>query len=202
MNKEELVIPYDSDEAAQIKTVTGWVDRQGRFWGENEDQARYCGSTHQLCKGNPEHGLISKHYHCEVCSREREINRHMKLEVVDWNGEAFLYEITNDRYFSDPDDILDFCEENGVRPSELLLEVCTPNYAREIDGNDYFYDDLPEDGEIPNELQEAFEKLNEVIRKAPPLSYSPGGKQRVVLKDEDFFSQEELSPMSRDREND
>ncbi len=26
------VVMMDSDEAASIQTLTGWVDRQGRFW--------------------------------------------------------------------------------------------------------------------------------------------------------------------------
>lgn len=32
--KTEKIVMMDSDEAASIQTVTGWVDRQGRFWGK------------------------------------------------------------------------------------------------------------------------------------------------------------------------
>lgn len=41
-NKEpEKIIPYDSAEAASIQNVTGWVSRSGRFWGNDEQMARY-----------------------------------------------------------------------------------------------------------------------------------------------------------------
>ncbi|MDE9687494.1 hypothetical protein R4T22_18735 [Citrobacter portucalensis] len=40
--KTEKIVMMDSDEAASIQTVTGWVDRQGRFWGGDEHQARCC----------------------------------------------------------------------------------------------------------------------------------------------------------------
>ncbi|MEB2744543.1 hypothetical protein [Citrobacter portucalensis] len=50
--KTEKIVMMDSDEAASIQTVTGWVDRQGRFWGKDENQARWCGATHRKCKTN------------------------------------------------------------------------------------------------------------------------------------------------------
>jgi len=49
-NKEpEKIVPYDSAEAASIQTVTGWVSRSGRFWGNDEHMARYDGCTHRKC---------------------------------------------------------------------------------------------------------------------------------------------------------
>jgi hypothetical protein len=35
-NKIEKIVMMDSDEAASIKTVTGWVARDGLFWGNDE----------------------------------------------------------------------------------------------------------------------------------------------------------------------
>ncbi|MDX5626641.1 MULTISPECIES: hypothetical protein [unclassified Brenneria] len=48
-NKTEKIILRDSEEAASIKTVTGWVSAKGRVYGDNEDLARYDGATHQRC---------------------------------------------------------------------------------------------------------------------------------------------------------
>jgi hypothetical protein len=50
INQNEKIVMMDSDEAASIQTVTGWVDRHGRFWGKDEHQARWCGATHRKCK--------------------------------------------------------------------------------------------------------------------------------------------------------
>lgn len=33
---EEKVVMYESPEATSIRTVTGWVDPSGRFWGNDE----------------------------------------------------------------------------------------------------------------------------------------------------------------------
>ena len=43
---EKQIIMEDSPEAASIQTVTGWVSRTGRFWGNDERMARFDGSTH------------------------------------------------------------------------------------------------------------------------------------------------------------
>ncbi len=48
MSTEQIVL-NTSDEAASIKTVTGWIDRYGRFWGDYERIARYSGCTHVAC---------------------------------------------------------------------------------------------------------------------------------------------------------
>ncbi|WP_407226469.1 hypothetical protein [Enterobacter roggenkampii] len=69
--KTEKIVMMDSDEAASIQTVTGWVDRQGRFWGSDEHQARWCGATHRKCKNKPdEHPIHSTNGYCEECHRE------------------------------------------------------------------------------------------------------------------------------------
>ena len=48
---EEKIILQDSPEAATFKTgLSGWVSREGRFWGDNEDSARWEGSTHRKCE--------------------------------------------------------------------------------------------------------------------------------------------------------
>ena len=136
-NKNAIVM-YESDEAASIQTLTGWVDRHGRYWGENEHQARWCGATHRKCAENPEHPIHSVNSCCGVCHAE-------KREM-----------------------------DNNILPEELRVVICEPNYASEIDGADIFCDDLPPDGELPSELQEAFDALNAVIKKTGPLSWSAG----------------------------
>ena len=36
---EKKIIMRESDEAASIKTVTGWVSSDGRWWGDHEAEA-------------------------------------------------------------------------------------------------------------------------------------------------------------------
>lgn len=56
--------------------------------------------------------------------------------------------------------------------------ICEPNYAWEIEPDEYYCDDLPEDRTLDDvypELAEAIEKVNELIRKEEkPLSWGAG----------------------------
>lgn len=173
MGNKEIVM-YDSPEAASIQTLTGWVDRHGRFWGDDEHMARWSGSTHQKCERNPEHPIRENRGYCEACHDELQQALYMAMERQPWDGETILHLHNTDVYFQDLKSIRDHCLERHVLPEELQLVVCNPVYPEEIDGCDHFCDDLPEDGELPSELQEAFDRLNEVIRKSPPLSWFPG----------------------------
>ncbi|KGB00537.1 hypothetical protein DR73_495 [Enterobacteriaceae bacterium ATCC 29904] len=54
MSKQiEKVVMMDSPEAASIQTLTGWVDRQGRYWGKDEHQARWCGAMQKQTRRAP-----------------------------------------------------------------------------------------------------------------------------------------------------
>lgn len=89
MKNTEMVM-YDSPEAASIQTLTGWVDRHGRFWGKDEHMARFAGSTHQLCDKNPEHGIRANNSYCEACHDERAQARFMAMERQPWDCETML----------------------------------------------------------------------------------------------------------------
>ncbi|HCM62070.1 MAG TPA: hypothetical protein DIT05_05925 [Morganella sp. (in: Bacteria)] len=177
--KNEIIL-YASLEAASIQTVTGWVDRDGRFWGDNEYQARWCGCTHIICEKHPEEPPFIKNYGCPKCCTENHNATFEKMPKIEWDGETPLVLFNDDKYFFDADSLRDYCEENNVDVSELQLVICTPNYPRQQDPNDIFCDDLPEDGEVSEELYLAFEALNKVIANHPPLSWSPGDKSVTV----------------------
>jgi len=67
-----------------------------------------------------------------------------------------------------------------MKPEELMLVICEPNYPRQIDSS-IWEDDLPEDGEITKELQAKLDEVNELIKILPPLSWSPS-KVRTEYK--------------------
>lgn len=172
----EVIVLDTSDEAASVKTVTGWVSRDGRFWGDDERMARYAGSTHKQCECG---AVADKSYiRCEACRAKADIEKYNSLECKAWDGDTFLYSDAHDKYFQDADDLSDYLSgsfDEGDAPSleDLRLMICEPNYARQVE-SDIWSDDLPEDGDLPNELELALLVLNEVIRKLPPLSWSPG----------------------------
>lgn len=175
----KIIILRDSDEAASIKTVTGWVSSNGRFWGNDEHMARFDGATHTKCKNNSDHPIHDIHGYCEVCHEEKRQAVFAAMERREWNDEPLVI-FDTDTYFFDIDSLVDYCEEHEVKATDLQLVICEPNYPREIDGSDRFIDDLPEDGELPCDIQAAFDLLNEVIRESAPLSWSQGEVAAII----------------------
>lgn len=168
---EEVIIFEDSADAAQIKTVTGWVSRIGRFWGDDERMARYDGCTHRRCDCGEVFEIRS---YCRKCSSKRDREKYLSMPRKVWSGEPIcLYD--GDKYFFEEDELLYYCEENECQPKDLDLVFCTPEFAKEIDPNDYYSDELPEDGEVPPAIAEAFQKLNAAIMECKdPLCWYPG----------------------------
>ena len=173
---EEKVVMYESPEAASIQTVTGWVAADGRFWGNDEYMARYCGSTHRICKNNPAHPIHRTNGWCDVCHDEIRAAKFAAMPRRIWGGEP-ITDFDGDSYFFDEEDLRDHILNHEIDLADLKLVFCTPNYPSEIDPSDHFMDDLPEDGEInDDQLLAAFDLVNEMIRKSPPLSWSPGAE--------------------------
>lgn len=172
MKTEEQVVMADSEEAASIKTVTGWVSRTGRFWGNDEHMARYDGSTHKVCECGE---VVENRSYCRKCRERKEHEKYLAMPAVAWDGEAPLNLHGTDTYFFDEDSLLDHCADEGCQPKDLPLVICIPEYAKEIDANEHYADYLLEDGEVPPEIEEAFQVLNATIRACTtPLCWYPG----------------------------
>ncbi len=171
MSKEkEPMVMYTDDNAAQLKTITGWISRNGKFFGTDENIARFDGCTHKTCEcGN----MMIKHYtKCERCISKLQFERYNAYPFEEWDGKKPLCEHNGDRYFFDASDIDEYLEEHEMEAKDLMLVICRPNYARTVDSS-IWEDDLPEDGDIPKELQAKLDEMNEVIKTMPPISYSP-----------------------------
>jgi len=172
--REQKIVMFNSPDAASFETVSGWVDANGRFWGKDEDMARYCGSTHRYCKSNPDHPIHATNGWCETCRTERMDKKFAEMQVRDWAGEPLVI-YDGDTYFFDADSLRDYLIDSEDEPEDARLCICEPNMPREIDPADYFSDDLPEDGELhDDQLLAAFDLVNEMIRKSGPLSWSQG----------------------------
>jgi hypothetical protein len=166
--RDKKIIMRDSDEAAQLKTVTGWVSADGRWYGDNESTARWAGCTHEVCGCG---AVIDKgRLKCDKCHDKDRWERYKKLETKPWNGEDFLVTWDDDKFFWTDSELMDYCEEMQVQPQDLQLVFANPVYGRYLD-SDYFQDELHEDGELPDSILEAMEKFNEVVKAAGPLSW-------------------------------
>lgn len=171
MNKPpEKRILYSSDEAAKLTTVTGWVDRHGRFFGNDEQSARYCGATHLSCKKcgtvhDKNKGICDKCYELEMLAMW------CTLEKCPWDGTTPVMLHTSDEFFFDAESFLNWCADNEEEPEGVHLVHCKPQHLRTID-EDHFADELPEDGELPQAIAEALAALNTAIRAhTEPVSW-------------------------------
>ncbi|NOI16377.1 hypothetical protein [Vibrio hepatarius] len=173
------IILEDSDKAAEFKTdISGWVSSDGRFYGKDERLARYAGSTHRKCDcGN----IIPKNSYCNPCAEKRTKEKFLAMPVVAWDGASYIYDENTDKYFSNPEELVEHYAVDDLDSSSAMLIVCKPNYARQIE-DDFWCDDLPEDisfdecGGVEQETISLLNKLNEKL-KTTVLSYSPGDQR-------------------------
>lgn len=178
MTTTEKRIDYESPEAASIQTVTGWVSSDGFFWGKDESMARYAGSTHRICEKNPEHGVHRKNEWCEKCHDERANAKWAEMPRREYDGTPVVV-FGSDDYFFEQDQIVDWLQMNEIKPEDARLVFCTPNYLRQLTGEEWA-DDLPEDGELNSSVSDALDALNKVIAAQPPASWSEG-TEAVIL---------------------
>ena len=180
---ENKIVMRDSPEAAQYRTdLKGWVSRDGFYFGDGpqgERTARYSGCTHVPCDrcGAP---TPRGYTQCRDCRELTYIAKYEAMPRAEWDGEAMLYSEARDQYYSTPDDAAEDLEDDQTL-ADLRLVICEPNYVRQIE-SDYCCDELPEDGDVPDEVMDAIEAFNAAVAGIV-LSWSPG-KTALALPDE------------------
>lgn len=181
----DKIIIDTSDEAAKPHTIDGWISSRGIFF-KDEDMARFDGCTHRACRdcGEP----VKKSWLiCDKCRHEADQAQFDALPKDRWDGHSMIYSESAERYFRGPDDALDYLEserEEGDTSGleSLRLVICDPQYLSEIDPNDHYVDVIPEDGDLPNWVENAFRILNATIRehRGDPVCWYPGKKALLI----------------------
>jgi hypothetical protein len=163
------VIMFDSDEAAQPVTVQAWKASTGQICLD-EHTARVVGSTHVACSqcGEPTRYATL----CGSCSEKRALARYEAMPSAPWDGKQMVYSETRDEYYENPDDAEECLEYEGQNLASLRLVLCEPQHTPELT-TDYFCDELPEDGEAPDEVLAAMDAFN-AATKDIVLSWWPG----------------------------
>lgn len=199
-SESEKIVMMESNEAASIQTLTGWVDRHGRYWGKDEHQARWCGATHQKCKNKPdEHPIHSTHGYCEECHRESRQEKFAKMERAVWTGEPLVI-FDSDQYFFDTESLADYCWENSVLPSELQLMICEPNYPPYFDVEQHCEEIIPDGGDcysLSQAVLDAADALNKAIEESEPVSW--GASNRVAILSDDILDDEQKAEIMAER---
>ena len=181
-NVETKPIFPESEEAAKFVTgISGWTDRSGLFWGADEKMARYSGSTHRHCDCG---AVIEQRSYCSACIRSREIEKYKNAQKIEWDKETPLYSQVHDKYLCNERELVEFMRECEVMSAEELeLFICEPIRLSEIQ-SDHWADDLPEDCELPSEVEDALEDFNAVIRESRSTGWRPGKLAAIVKPNE------------------
>jgi len=160
-DKPETVVLPDSPDAAQLKTVTGWVSRHGLFYGKDEIQARYDGCTHVKCS---ECGVVvEKGYTaCEECREKFRIVREADRKREEWDQETPLYSEAYSEYLMDFDEVEDYLDQHECTFEHLDAVLCEKNEARiELDHFGHLLGDDYDDA--PKELTDAIDAFNKAM---------------------------------------
>jgi len=172
------IILNTSDEAAKhVENISGWVTRDGQFFGDNESLARYAGSTHTECT---ECGTVrAKQSWCVPCANKKSIEKFAALERKEWDGESPLCMNDGDEYFFNMDAVNDYVEENECSIESLNLVICKP-VAFPFLEEEYFLESLHEGAELPKEIDDLVNKINKAILELPPQCWEPGKYAAIV----------------------
>lgn len=187
MTKEKIM--YDSPEAAQRVTLSGWISKDGIFWPDKHDpkfaehHARWGGCTHVRCDCGAE---TEKHYtKCLACRNKADDERYAAMPFKEWEGEPLcLYR--DDTYFFSEEELLDWADVHGIEDfSTIQLVICKPETAWELEPDEIYTDYLPEDQythDVAPKTAAAFEELNKVIREEKEILCWLPGKNRTTYK--------------------
>ncbi len=177
MTQEQVL--FNSDKAAQYKTnLSGWVSRHNRYFGNDERAARFDGCTHVICEdcGNPsDKGWLV----CITCRDKRDQIRYDAMPEEVWDGKGLIYSGSADKYFHSWDDVDEYCYDEGIDIKSLRLMMCEEQYLPMLDSSDYGSEVLAEDGELPDDVIDAIDKFNEVIKSTGVVSWYPCDKKAI-----------------------
>ena len=183
MNKGTL----PAEEAAEFATnIEGWVCKTcRRFYGKDggsERVARYCCEKDHACSTEGCAGRAEKPYTvCDLCRSKMDLERYLKLEIVDWDGEAPLVDHDGDTYFFDVDSLTYWLEEHDLKLEDAQLVIAEddgkPLFEMEEFLTDYLCDDnvdaLPDAAKINA-------TVNRWIDKNCPTTYTPSKKRPSI----------------------
>lgn len=180
---------YDDPNLVEYRTdLEGWTGADKLYYGkgkEGEHRARYANATHKKCEcGN----VYPKNEWCNVCSENKKYANLMRLEEIEWDGESMMCIRGDNRFFSDMDEVLDYCESNDVEPEELELMHCEKQVRiSEVNIDELNEECMTEDGEGVShyypEIADKVEELNELIRNAEPKLWFSTNKRIKITDD-------------------
>ena len=162
--EKQIILPENVELTEEVKTL--YKDKDGKYYLSKEGAQEKL-ATHFKCKcGN---GIRAKYrIFCDACEPPAK-----PKETKAWDGESMLYVNDFDKYFSDVEEIEEYCEMEEIDKQTLTIYICDGNYLSQV-SEDYWEDVFAEDGELPKEIRAKLDELNKAIEDyKKPMSWSP-----------------------------
>lgn len=176
MEKTEEIRMFDDPNLVEYRTdLEGWTGPDGLYHGKGDkgkERAIYANYTHKRCECG---GLTKKNWSCcDKCNAKKSKENFEKKEQVEWDGVSMMCLYNDDKFFSDMDEVLEYCEDEELEIGDLKLMHC----EKQVNISEVNIDELNEeyyteqnDGGVSYyhpEIAEKVEELNKLIRKAEP----------------------------------
>lgn len=116
---------------------------------------------------------------CESCYWKEKRKKYEALDIVEWDGKTPICIYDDDTYFFDEDDILIYCEDRNIKPSELMLVLCQTNNFSTIDF-DQWCDEVHEDWEPSSEFQKKLKEFNDFLEEESTNTWFPTNKRVTI----------------------
>jgi hypothetical protein len=123
---------------------------------------------------------------CDSCQAKIDCEKYYALPIADWDGVTPTCDDDRDKYFWDKDQLMDEmywqleeATKRGEEP-EMHVVICEPHYLHQLDGSEW-EDDLADEGELSDEVGEALDALNAVLKAQGPSCWYPGKQMSHTL---------------------
>lgn len=181
MRKQKEKIMYDDERAATLVQKQVYRSLSGRYY-DDEHMARWDSCTHKTCEcGNEMEKMYTK---CKYCRDKDTIAKYEALPKKEWDHKTPLCTYDNDVFFSDLEEIHDYCHDHELSIDDLMLVWCKPDDGPVVD-IDIFQDHVPSDSGEPNgwgEIEQAINALNKCIEKNAPYSWWPSNIAATITE--------------------
>jgi hypothetical protein len=167
--EKQIILPENVELIEEVKTI--YKDKDGKYYLSKEGAQEKL-ATHFKCEcGN---GIREK-FRC-FCDSCEPPEKPKQILSKDWDEESMLYVEDFDKYFSDFQEIEEYCDENEHDKHSLAIFICDGNYYNEIT-TEYWEDIMATEDDyvsLPKAIEEKLNELNEAIKNhKKPATWSP-----------------------------
>lgn len=126
---------------------------------------------------------------CDACMKQQRRESWYKKPAVEWDGQFPIGIWSDDSFFWDSDELLEYLDEYLDQPAETdadrlaniqdhWLTPCRPTRGRSLNLMDFLNDELPEDtDDLPKGGQELEDAINAWLESIRPLSWTMTGER-------------------------